>query len=60
MNDTIKNDDLFGFGEFIKHPFQPGGSALNWILFVGFMLVVLWFWQWVLIKLSRGMAAVTE
>jgi len=38
--------------EWLKTPFNTQGSALNWVLFVGLMIAILWFWNRVLIDLS--------
>jgi hypothetical protein len=35
----------------ISHPFSTSGSALNWVLFVGLLIVAAWFWNYVLLKL---------
>lgn len=32
------------FLSFIKQPFDPNGSVLNWALFVGLILVLIWIW----------------
>lgn len=34
------------------HPFNGGGSALNWILFVGLLVIAAWFWNHVLMGLT--------
>lgn len=39
----------------MMHPFQSTGSAWNWILFVGLILVAIWFWQWVLLHIARDL-----
>lgn len=36
------------------HPFQTGGSALNWILFVGLILIAVWFWNIILISIHEA------
>jgi hypothetical protein len=36
-----------------EHPFQSSGSALNWLLFVGLLIAVIWFWQVVLLEITR-------
>lgn len=35
-----------------QHPFQTGGSALNWVLFVGLLIIAAWFWQHILLQLK--------
>jgi hypothetical protein len=37
------------------HPFQSQGSAWNWILFVGLLIVAIWFWQWTLLHVTRDL-----
>ena len=32
------------------HPFDPAGSAFNWILFVGLLAIAAWFWFMILDK----------
>jgi hypothetical protein len=34
------------------HPFNTSGSALNWVLFVGLLIVAAWFWQYILLHLT--------
>ena len=34
-----------------KQPFQSGGSALTWILFVGLLIIAVGMWQLILIKI---------
>ena len=35
-----------------KAPFQSNGSALNWILFVGLLVIAAWFWNHVLLQIQ--------
>jgi hypothetical protein len=37
------------------HPFQSEGSAWNWILFVGLLIVAAWFWQWSLLHITKDL-----
>jgi hypothetical protein len=37
------------------HPFQSQGSAWNWILFVGLLIVAAWFWQWSLLHITKDL-----
>ena len=37
--------------EWMTHPFQTQGSALNWVLFVGLLVVAAWFWQHTLLAI---------
>jgi hypothetical protein len=35
------------------HPFNSSGSALNWVLFVGLLVIAAFLWQTVLILLTK-------
>lgn len=35
------------------HPFQSQGSALNWILFVGLLVLAAWWWNHILMSISE-------
>lgn len=37
----------------MTHPFQSSGSALNWVLFVGLLVIAAWFWNHVLLKIQQ-------
>ena len=37
--------------EWLAHPFNTQGSALNWVLFLGLLIVAAWFWQHTLISI---------
>ena len=37
------------------HPFQSTGSAWNWVLFIGLVIVAIWFWQWMLLHVTRDL-----
>lgn len=39
------------FDRFWKKPFDPNGDAVNWILFLGFLLIVTWGWSRVIGKI---------
>ena len=50
----MENKGLWGaIVGWISHPFASEGSALNWVLFVGLLIVAVWFWQTVLLELRR-------
>lgn len=34
------------------HPFATEGSALNWVLFVGLLVIAAWFWHIVLLSIT--------
>lgn len=51
-----KDTTLLGrFGAWWSHPFQSGGSAFSWVLFVGLIIIATFMWQLVLIELAREM-----
>ena len=35
-----------------SHPFNTQGSALSWILFVGILIIAVWFWTHILHDLT--------
>jgi len=37
----------------VKQPFQSGGSALNWVLFVGLLIIAAWMWNHILMTISN-------
>ena len=39
---------VFGW---LAHPFNTQGSALNWVLFLGLLIVAAWFWQHILLSI---------
>jgi len=53
MTDQTKQDGLVSstIGWF-AHPFNSGGSALNWVLFVGLLVIAAWFWNHVLLQIQ--------
>jgi hypothetical protein len=36
-----------------SQPFTSSGSAFNWVLFVGLLIVAVWFWQVILLDLQK-------
>lgn len=54
MDETQQNTGFLGniLGWF-AHPFNTGGSAVNWVLFVGLLIVAIWFWQVILMDIAR-------
>ena len=34
------------------HPFNTQGDAFNWVLTVGFLFIVVWGWNYILIKIN--------
>jgi hypothetical protein len=39
--------------EWLAQPFQSGGSALNWVLFLGLIIIASWLWDSVLLLFLR-------
>jgi len=37
----------------LKHPFDSGQNAWQWVLFVGLLIIAAFFWQMVLIHIVR-------
>jgi len=35
------------------HPFQSGGNAVQWVLFVGLLVIAAWFWNHVLMSITE-------
>lgn len=38
--------------DWASHPFKSEGSALNWILFVGLLVIAAWMWNHVLMSIT--------
>lgn len=36
----------------IKQPYNSQGTAFNWVLFVGLIIIAVWLWNSVVIKFS--------
>ena len=36
-----------------KQPFKSEGSAFNWVLFVGLLVIAAFFWQLILLEITR-------
>ena len=41
-----------GVTSWLQTPFKTSGSALNWVLFVGLLIVAVWFWQVILLHIE--------
>jgi hypothetical protein len=53
-NDVDNSRGLFGSVlNWFAHPFNTSGSAFNWVMFVGLLVVAAWFWQVVLLESMR-------
>lgn len=58
MNDTEKKPcPLCGavkaVSDWMARPFSPGGSALQWVLFVGLLIIAVWMWNVILLQLNE-------
>jgi len=54
MTDDTKQNGLFGsVVSWFAHPFTSQGSALNWVLFVGLLVIAAWFWNHVLLQINQ-------
>ncbi len=50
-NEELQSSGLLtNIGNWFRHPFDARGNALNWILFLGFVIVVAFLWNVVLIR----------
>ena len=57
MNDKHGNTNIFQSIEgWFAHPFNTQGSALNWWLFVGLLVIAAWMWSTIL----RGVIGAVE
>lgn len=52
-NSDANNGLIHNVLAWFSHPFATQGSALNWTLFVGLLIVAAWFWNRVLISLGE-------
>lgn len=50
-NDEADHGILGVVFNWLAHPFNTDGSALNWVLFLGLLVVAAWFWQHILISI---------
>jgi uncharacterized protein (DUF983 family) len=48
-----KNGILGGIVNWLQHPFTSDGSAFNWVMFVGLLVIAAFLWQTVLLKLTE-------
>jgi len=54
MNETTNTGTGFvsSIINWAGHPFSSQGSALNWVLFVGLLVIAAWFWNHVLMSIT--------
>ena len=50
-NDEADHGILGVVFNWLAHPFRTDGSALNWVLFLGLLVVAAWFWQHILLSI---------
>jgi hypothetical protein len=54
MTDSTAQNGLLGsVVNWFAHPWNSEGSAFNWLLFVGLLLVAAWFWNHVLLTITE-------
>ena len=39
--------------DWYKQPFASSGSATQWVLFVGLLIIAVWFWHIILLFITR-------
>ena len=52
MDDTNKTGLIPSVIDWFAHPFNSTGTALNWVLFVGLLIIAGWFWNHVLLTIQ--------
>lgn len=53
MTPQNQSDGLIGgVISWFGHPFNSGGNALTWVLFVGLLIIAAWFWNHVLLTIQ--------
>ncbi len=54
MDETTQKQGLIAnINSWWMHPFQSGGSAFNWVLFVGLVIIAAFLWQLVLLEFAK-------
>lgn len=58
MNDQTNSTCAFcslvnSITDWMAHPFSGQGTAFQWVLTIGLLIVALWFWQVVLLDLRE-------
>lgn len=51
-SDTQQNGLIGSVVNWFAHPFNSSGSALNWVLFVGLLVLAAWWWNHVLLQID--------
>jgi uncharacterized membrane protein YjjB (DUF3815 family) len=57
MDDAKPKGLIQTVNAWFTHPFNSQGSALNWVLFVGLMVIAVFLWQLVLLEFSKEVAS---
>lgn len=53
MTEDTQNNGLVGsVVNWFAHPFNSSGSAFNWVLFVGLLVIAAWAWNHVLLQIQ--------
>ena len=53
MEDESPQGLIDHFNSWWSHPFKAGGSAFNWVLFVGLVVIAAFLWQLVLLEFAK-------
>lgn len=53
MSDIQGSGIVGNITDWFSHPFNTGGSAINWVLFVGLLIIAAFLWQLVLLEIFR-------
>lgn len=48
-------DTINGITKWFQHPFTQEGSAFNWWLFVGLLVIAAWMWNVILLHLTEDL-----
>lgn len=51
--DTQDNGLIGSVVNWFAHPFSSTGSALNWVLFVGLLILAAWWWNHILLTINQ-------
>lgn len=51
--DTQDNGLIGSVVNWFAHPFNSTGSALNWVLFVGLLILAAWWWNHILLTINQ-------
>lgn len=51
--DTQDNGLIGSVVNWFAHPFNSSGSAVNWVLFVGLLILAAWWWNHILLTINQ-------